>query len=72
MLTACQRAEKKEATEYRKILKSNSKIAENKAFLETIPLLDNFFLEKNNINIDNNKTKNWKDKLRENKSIFEA
>lgn len=58
--------------EHRKILEYDSKVAKNEAFLETITPLDNFFLKKDNTNIDNNEAEDWEDKLEKNKSIFEA
>lgn len=55
LLVVCQRRKKEKAAEYKKILEFDFKVTKNKVFLEIIILLNNFFLEKNNINIDNNK-----------------
>lgn len=63
------KSKKKEVAEYKKILESNFKIAENGVFLETIILLDDFHLEKNDIDIDNNEVEDWKNKRKENEPI---
>ena len=72
LLAACQRAEKEKLTEYKKISESDSEVAENKAFLGTITLLNDSFSKKDNTNIDNNKAEDWKNKFRENKPTSEA
>lgn len=60
------------AAEQRKISKSNSKITENEAFINIITHLDNSILERNNINVEDNKADNWKDKPRQNELISKA
>lgn len=42
-------------------MESDSKVAENEVFISTITPLDDFFLEKNDIDIEN-KVDDWEDK----------
>lgn len=63
LVTACQRAEEEEIAEQRRILESDSKIAENEVFMGAIILLNHSFLERDDTNIENNETNNWEDKF---------
>lgn len=51
LLIPYQRAKKEKTIKYRKILKFDSKIAENDVFISTIKFFDDSSLDKNNINI---------------------
>ncbi len=52
LLAVCQKAEEEEAAEHRKILESDSELAENKIFIDTITPSDDSFLERNDTNIE--------------------
>lgn len=69
-MAICQRAKTEKTAKYWKILKFDFKVAKNKAFLGIITLLNNSLLDKNNINLNNNKANDWKNKLEKNKFIF--
>lgn len=61
LLAVCQRVEKEEIVEYRKISKFDFEIAENEVFIDAIISLDYFFLERDDTNIED-KLDDWKDK----------
>lgn len=63
LIAACQRAEEEKAIEQKKILESDFEITENDVFINTITPLDDFLLKKDDINMENDKTDNWKNKL---------
>lgn len=55
LLATCLRAEEEEAAEQGKISEFDFEIIENETFICTIIPLDDFFLERDNIDIENNK-----------------
>lgn len=71
-LIAYQGAEEEEPAKHRKNPKSNSKVAENEVFMDTITPLDNSLLERDNINIKNNEADDWEEKPREYEPTSEA
>lgn len=69
LLATYQKPEAEEAAEHRKILESDSKLAENKIFIDTITFLDDSFSEQNVTNIEE-ETDDSKNEILENKSIY--
>lgn len=59
-MAACQKAEEEEAAEHGKISESDSEVAENKIFIDTITPSDDSFSERNDTNIEE-ETGDYKD-----------
>lgn len=71
-MIAYQGVEEEKPAEHRKNPKSNSKVAKNGVFIDTIGSLDNSPLERDNTDIKNSEADDWEEKPKENEPTSEA